>query len=254
MKTAAVGFVLSEPITINKPTILFLPTEILRYVVKQIHERNTLIPFALTCKMFAVAVFKVYPSGDRTWHFGEWRGFDSDYDCNRSSFLLSLPMVDWMPLNLKYCRHCDKWCRFFSGAKRKEGEYNNLAEPCLSCRQLMADHRDHFHPQECYDLDTCARYSDWDLGTPKKKNWAKNAWQGELAASGNELDGDSEDENNDISKLVKYTVRSDGDDDDDDDEKDDSENDDEKDSSEDDEKDSEDDCFMCGRGLTCGKH
>jgi hypothetical protein len=221
--------------------IISLPNEILRTVVEQIPDQNTLILFALACKTFAATAFKVYSTNDMMWVFNDWEGFRKDYDCNRSSFLLSQPVADWMPLHLKYCRHCDQWSGAFDGAHRKKGEYDDLVHPCLWCRYRKDEHRHHFHPQECEDLDTCARYSDWYQGSPKKeKKWAANAWHPDLA--------DSDDD-------VKSFRGSEEDDDEDMDDEDDEDRDsDEEEEEEDEAYRRELKCAMCKAGLTCGRH
>jgi hypothetical protein len=236
----------AKPVHKKPLSILSLPNEILRAVAKKIPDQYTLILFTLTCKKFATTAFNLYPAGDTMWVFDDWHGFEDDYDRNRSGFLLSHPIADWMPLDMKYCRHCDKWTTYLHGGDRKRGEYDDLVRPCIPCRNLKNEHRNHFHPAECYDLDTCARYSDWEHGTPKRKRWAESAWHPDLVhfvvhpdlahsdeevlsdSNGSENEGDeehdSDDEEND--SELEYN------DPDDDDRK----------------------CRTCRAGLWCGRH
>jgi hypothetical protein len=178
----------------NQPTILFLATEVLCCIVDQIRDRDTLIFFALTCKLFAVTAFKVYPRDGGMWHFDEWYGFYLNYDCNRSGFLLSLPMAAWMPRLMRYCRYCDQWC--YHDSLREPGETRQMVRPCEVCLFRRDEHGDHFHPVECPDLETCGRYSDWEDGEPKaNQSWTKSVWRYDITnISDDERGSEEEDE------------------------------------------------------------
>jgi hypothetical protein len=87
---------------------------------------NTRILLSITHTLFAIALRRAFRSKS-FWTYPNWNGFYCLLDSRRDSFLLCQPMVDHMPMDMRYCRICDMWKRIESSRERRKNNKTRRA-------------------------------------------------------------------------------------------------------------------------------
>jgi hypothetical protein len=100
------------------------------------------------------------------WTYPNWNGFYRLLDSRRDSFLFCQPMINHMPMDMRYCRICDMWKRIESDRERRKnnktrrdhlglgprkmGDDYDVSEACSNCLEAYCKHVSQGHDiREC---------------------------------------------------------------------------------------------------------